>query len=314
MNDIPLTTRLAPSPTGEIHAGTIFAALQSWLLAKSTGGEVVLRIEDLDRERSKPEFADQIMREYEALGITWDRGPYYQKDRTDAYEVAFEKLVESDLVYPCFCTRADLRSMSAPHLGEETVYDGRCASLNESEVLYRKSSLELDGRNPSMRVKLPDTSVAFTDMYQGICEYSLRRDCGDFIVRRSDGGYAYQLAVVVDDHAQGINCVSRGYDLLASTPKQMFLYEVFGWEMPYYAHFPLFCASDGRRLSKRDEDATLEMMIDDHGDPKGVLGHIAYLGGLADEDAPTTPDKLLSGFSIDSMKDLYECRRAIYFT
>ena len=310
---IPLTTRLAPSPSGEMHAGTIFAALLSWLIGRSSGGEVVLRIEDLDRSRSRQEYADRLMEDYSILGLTWDRGPFYQNDRDDEYSAAYGILAESAGVYPCFCTRADLRSMAAPHEGEETVYDGRCSHLDGKAITSKTAELESLGRSPSMRLRVPDERISFVDIIQGECDFSIPRDCGDFVVRRSDGGFAYQLAVVVDDHAQKVNCVSRGYDLLTSTPKQMLLYELLGYSIPFFAHFPLFCAPDGRRLSKRDRDATLSAMVQKYGSPEAVLGHIAYKGRLSDADEPLRPEDLLESFTIDRMKREYEGVRSIIF-
>lgn len=312
-DDRPLTSRLAPSPTGRIHAGTIFAALQAWLLAKSTGGEVVLRIEDLDPERSKASFTEAVMRDYEALGISWDRGPFFQHDRADAYRAAFEKLEADGLIYPCFCTRADLRALSAPHRGEHSVYDGRCAHLDEEEVARRTSALAEEGRGPAARIRVPDETVVFDDIYQGSCSSKLAEDCGDFIVRRSDGGFAYQLAVVVDDAEQGVDLVARGFDLLPSTPQQVFLHEALGLDVPHYAHFPLFCAPDGRRLAKRNHDASFDELVERYGSPEAVLGHIAFIGGLQGADEPATPESLLATFDATQLARSYEGRISIGF-
>ena len=209
----PVVGRFAPSPTGRMHAGNIFATLMSWLVVKSQGGRIVLRIEDLDVERSKPEFAEQLMRDLEVLGLTWDDGPYYQQGRDEVYETAFRVLEEKGLVYPCFCSRADLHAASAPHRGEKLVYAGTCRNLSADQVEARSKE-----RRPSWRVRVPDSVYSLDDAVQGHYEQLLSRDCGDFVIRRSDGLFAYQLASVVDDAAQGVNCIVRGMDLLVSTP------------------------------------------------------------------------------------------------
>lgn len=299
--------RFAPSPTGVMHAGNVFAALNSWLLAKSQGGKVVLRIEDLDEGRSRKEFADAAMRDFEALGLFWDEGPFYQHDRQDAYRDAFDKLKEAGLTYPCYCSRAEINAQSAPHgMGEKAVYGGRCRKLSPADRKRLDRKLEKEGRGPSQRLAVPSETVGFDDLYQGRFAQKLDSECGDFIVRRSDGGFAYQLAVVVDDAAQGVNCVARGYDLLVSTPQQIHLQRLLGLETPQYAHFPLFCAKDGRRLAKRNKDAALDELLSAYGSPQAVLGHVAYVGGLQPEDSPTTPEQLLAHFDAASMKKKYE--------
>lgn len=299
--------RFAPSPTGIMHAGNVFAALNSWLLAKSQGGKVVLRIEDLDEGRSRKKFADAAMRDFEALGLSWDEGPFYQHDRQEAYMDAFEKLRRAGLTYPCYCTRAEINAQSAPHgMGEKAVYGGRCRRLSPQERIRLEERLASDGRSPSQRLEVPGETVEFDDLYQGRFAQRLDTECGDFVVRRSDGGFAYQLAVVVDDAAQGVNCVARGYDLLVSTPQQIHLQRLLGLDTPQYAHFPLLCAEDGRRLAKRNKDAALDELLAVHGSPEAVLGHVAYIGGLQPEDAPATPEQLLTHFDAVSIREKYE--------
>ena len=219
----PVVGRFAPSPTGRMHAGNVFAALTAWLVAKSQGGRIVLRIEDLDAERSKPVYIDAVQRDLEALGLTWDEGPYFQHDRTEAYRAAYDELRERGLVYPCFCTRADLHAASAPHRGEKPVYPGTCRHLSDGERAARAQQ-----RMPAQRLIVPDREVAFVDQVQGSYAQNLAADCGDFLVQRSDGAFAYQLAVVVDDAAQGVTSVVRGVDLLCSTPQQLYLQELLG--------------------------------------------------------------------------------------
>ena len=299
--------RFAPSPTGRMHAGNIFAALVAWLVAKSQGGSIVLRIEDLDAERSKPQFIDAVQRDFETLGLTWDEGPYFQHDRAEAYRTAFESLRERGLVYPCFCTRADLHAASAPHRGEKPVYPGTCRNLTPEERALRAQE-----RTPAQRLLVPDESIAFRDLIQGPYEQNLASDCGDFLVRRSDGAFAYQLAVVVDDAAQGITSVVRGVDLLCSTPQQIYLQRLLGLPHPTYAHVPLIVAQLDRRLSKRDHDAAVDALLARFKTPEGVIGHIAGLTGLAPTCDPATPQQLLTTFDAAALpsrlRDLVQIR------
>lgn len=285
--------RFAPSPTGRMHAGNIFAALMSWLIVKSQQGSIVLRIEDLDVERSRADYADRVQRDFETLGLEWDEGPYYQHDRDGAYREAFERLREKGLVYPCFCTRADLHAASAPHRGEKLVYAGTCRNLSPDEVGERSKT-----RKPAYRLIVPDKSYALDDMVQGHFVQNLERDCGDFIVRRSDGMFAYQLAVVVDDAAQGVNCVVRGMDLLVSTPQQMYLQDELGLPFCSYAHVPLMVGQRDRRLSKRDRDAALDELMARYGSPAAIIGHIAWVAGLIEDDEPCMPTDLLAQFDL----------------
>ena len=295
----PVVGRFAPSPTGRMHAGNIYAALIAWLVAKSQGGHMVLRIEDLDRERSKGVYIDQIQRDFEALGLFWDEGPYFQHDRDEAYAEAFGRLEARGLLYPCFCTRADLHAASAPHRGEKLVYAGTCRHLSAEEVEARRAA----GRTPGWRVAVDGLTIAFEDLVQGSYAQKLDRDCGDFLIRRSDGAFAYQLAVVVDDAAQGVNSVVRGVDLLCSTPQQRYLQDLLGLPHPAYAHVPLLVAEQNRRLSKRDRDAALDELLARFGSPRAVIGHIAAVAGLVPEEAPATPEELLKDFSLERFRD-----------
>lgn len=292
--------RFAPSPTGRMHAGNIFAALMQWLIVRKLNGRIVLRIEDLDIERSRSSFAEQVMRDFEKLGLTWDDGPYYQQGREEAYQSAYLAISEQRNVFPCFCTRADLHALSAPHRGEKLVYPGTCRMLSEGERMQRAAT-----RNPSFRIEVPDRTYALDDMIQGHYEQNLARDCGDFVIRRSDGLFAYQLAVVVDDGEQGVNCIVRGMDLLCSTPQQMFLQDLLGLPHPRYAHVPLLVAQRDRRLSKRDRDASLDRMMADLGSPEAVLGRIAGTVGLAPSFDPVSADELLAAFDLNDLEFLF---------
>lgn len=306
--------RFAPSPTGVSHAGNIYAYLIAWLIANSQNGEIVCRIEDLDSSRSKQEYTESFLSMLDELGLTYDRGPFYQSNNKDSYEKAFKILDEKGVVYPCFCTRRDLAFQSAPHETDDThVYDRRCLSLSPYEIDSKTLKLYKEGRYPSFRLKTDSRNISFDDLIYGNQVCTLDKECGDFVVKRADREFAYNLAVVIDDIDEGVNLVSRGRDLLKSTPQQIYLYHLLDERPPEYAHFPLICAKDGRRLAKRDKDATYDNLKALYGSPEGVLGHIAYLGGLLDKDEPTTPSILLDSFDIDSLQDLYGDRQSIIF-
>ena len=303
MVDKPLVGRFAPSPTGRMHAGNIFATLMSWLVVKSQGGRIVLRIEDLDVERSKPEYSEQLMRDLELLGLPWDDGPFYQQGRDEAYEAAFRVLEEKGLVYPCFCTRADLHAATAPHRGEKLVYAGTCRGLTEKQIEERSKE-----RRPSWRLRVPSCVYELDDAIQGHYEQLLATDCGDFVIRRSDGLFAYQLASVVDDASQGVNCIVRGMDLLVSTPQQIYLQDMLGFEHCSYVHVPLLVSKLDRRLSKRDHDASLEELANTYKTPAGVIGHIAFVTGLIEVDEPIMPNDLLELFNVNEIAQMFDNR------
>lgn len=296
----PVVGRFAPSPTGRMHAGNIYAALSAWLVAKSQGGTIVLRIEDLDRDRSKAEYISAVQRDFELLGLTWDYGPFFQHDRDEAYLEAFSDLERKGLVYPCFCTRADLHAASAPHRGEKFVYPGTCRGLTAEQIAEKSMR-----RAPGQRLRVPDAAYSFEDMVQGRYEQNLAHDCGDFLIRRSDQAFAYQLAVVVDDAAQGVTSIVRGVDLLCSTPQQLYLQELLGLDHPRYAHIPLLVAEKNRRLSKRDHDAGIEELLARFKTPEAIIGHIAGICGLAPTCDPATPEQLLATFDVARLPELF---------
>lgn len=295
----PVVGRFAPSPTGRMHAGNIYAALSAWLVAKSQGGTIVLRIEDLDRDRSKAEYISAVQRDFELLGLTWDHGPFFQHDRDEAYLEAFIALERRGLVYPCFCTRADLHAASAPHRGEKFVYPGTCRGLTAEQIAVKSVR-----RAPAQRLRVPDDTYSFEDMVQGRYKQNLAHDCGDFLIRRADQAFAYQLAVVVDDAAQGVTSIVRGVDLLCSTPQQLYLQELLGLDHPRYAHIPLLVAEKNRRLSKRDHDAGIEELLARFKTPEAIIGHIAGICGLAPTCDPATPEQLLATFDVARLPEL----------
>ena len=296
----PVVGRFAPSPTGRMHAGNIYAALSAWLVAKSQGGTIVLRIEDLDRDRSKAEYISAVQRDFELLGLTWDHGPFFQHDRDEAYLEAFSALERRGLVYPCFCTRADLHAASAPHRGEKFVYPGTCRGLTAEQIAVKSVR-----RAPAQRLRVPDDTYSFEDMVQGRYKQNLAHDCGDFLIRRADQAFVYQLAVVVDDAAQGVTSIVRGVDLLCSTPQQLYLQELLGLDHPRYAHIPLLVAEKNRRLSKRDHDAGIEELLARFKTPEAIIGHIAGICGLAPTCDPATPEQLLATFDVARLPELF---------
>ena len=292
--------RFAPSPSGRIHLGNILCCLLAWLSARQKGGRIVLRIEDLDTARCPMRYAEQMIRDLGWLGLDWDEGPetrgpeepYFQSRRTALYQAALERLEALGLVYPCFCTRAELHASSAPHREDgRTVYAGTCRNLTPAQREER-----VRRRSPALRLRVPDKEISFIDGHMGPFTENLEQDCGDFLLRRSDGMFAYQLAVVVDDAAMGVTEVVRGADLLSSTPRQLYLYQLLGLTPPEFFHFPLLLAPDGRRLSKRDADAGLDSL---RGRVSGeeLLGRLAQLAGFHPSGEPSTAEGLLSEFS-----------------
>ena len=291
-----MTGRFAPSPSGRMHLGNLWSCLLAWLAARSGGGGMVLRLEDLDPDRCRPEYCDQIMRDLEWLGLDWDGAPVYQSRRTEIYQQAFQRLKQQALIYPCFCTRAERLAASAPHRADGvSIYDGRCARLTNAaqEELSRT-------RRPAWRVRVPEMEICFTDLLQGEFGENLARDCGDFILRRSDGVFAYQLAVVVDDACMGVSQVVRGRDLLSSTPRQIWLQDRLGLPHPEYGPLPLLLAPDGRRLAKRDRDRELGCLQAQY-TAQSLVGRLAWAANLIDRPQDITPQELLPLFSWEKL-------------
>lgn len=291
--------RFAPSPSGRMHLGNLFSALLAWLSVRRAGGTMVLRIEDLDPDRCRPEYAQQLADDLRWLGLDWDEGyqvggphgPYCQSERTALYEAAFRALEEKGLIYPCYCTRAERLAASAPHRSDgQVVYGGKCRHLTEKQ----RAELARD-RRPAWRLTVPRREIAFTDGLQGPYGEDLLRDCGDFILRRSDGVYAYQLAVVYDDGTMAVDQVVRGRDLLDSTPRQLYLYELLGLTPPEFYHVPLLCAPDGRRLSKRERDLDMGALRARFS-PEELTGLLAFWAGQLDWPEPVAPAELARVF------------------
>ena len=281
--------RFAPSPSGRMHLGNLFSFLLAWCSVRSQGGEMVLRMEDLDPQRTSPAFAQQIKTDLLRFGLDWDREVPWQSTRKAAYDAAFDRLDRMGLIYPCYCSRSQVHAASAPHLGQsEFVYAGTCRDLTPAQRAAQK-------RLPAWRLRVPAEEWTVCDGLQGPYTELLSRDCGDFVVRRADGIYAYQLAVVVDDADNGVTEVVRGRDLLASTPRQMYLFSLLGKPAPVYYHVPLLMAPDGRRLSKRDQDLDLGVLLQRYR-AEDIIGALAFAAGLLEKKEPISAPELASVF------------------
>lgn len=273
-----------------MHLGNLFTALLAWLSARADGGEFVLRIEDLDPDRSRAEYAEAIRDDLRWLGLDWDREMPLQSTQTPVYAEQFERLRKRGLIYPCFCTRNELHAASAPHASDGTLlYAGTCRNLTPAQIASQT-------RKPAWRIRVPEETISFRDGVFGAVTQNLATACGDFILRRSDGVYAYQLAVVCDDALGGITQVVRGCDLLPSTPRQIWLGRELGFVQPAYYHVPLLVAPDGRRLSKRERDLDMEHLRRRY-TPEQLTGRLAFLAGLRQKVSAVAPKELAHGFT-----------------
>lgn len=290
--------RFAPSPTGRIHLGNARSALLGWLQARAAGGQFLLRVEDLDRARCRPQYVDDLMRDLEWLGLTWDETPLFQSARDDVYRDALAQLEREGLVYPCFCTRAEIaRAASAPHgLSDEGPrYPGTCSRLSSAEISERART-----RVPAYRFRAQPGEVRFVDGLQGPYSQDVEAVVGDFVVRRNDGVASYQLAVVVDDAATRITHVLRGDDLLSSTPRQLQLYAALQLSPPEFFHVPLVLGEDGKRLAKREGAFALAELRERGLPAERVLGLLAAWSGLGD-GSPQTLSELVQRFRPEAL-------------
>ncbi len=284
--------RFAPSPTGRLHLGNARSALLGWLDVRARKGEFLLRIEDLDPQRSSRAATDGIFEDLEWLGLSWDGPVLFQSARTEAYDAALERLQRAGRVYPCWCSRAEVaRAASAPHAGDDgPVYPGTC----------RRAPVARADRTPALRFVVEPGPELVHDALAGDFGHDVATAVGDFVVRRSDGVASYQLAVVVDDAAQGITDVLRGDDLLSSTPRQSQLFRALGAAAPHFAHVPLLVQPDGRRLSKREGGSTVAALRERGWTPERVVGLLAGFSGLGD-GRPVAAAELVSGFSLSKV-------------
>lgn len=299
--------RYAPSPTGFLHLGNARTALAAWLHARAQGGEFVLRIEDLDSQRSKQEFVKANIEELRWLGLDWDEGPdvggryqpYIQSQRHTFYQEALGILQKRQQLFECYLSRKDLQEIaSAPHEAVP-VYSNKERKLNEE----LKNQKKLEQKIPSLRFRVPDKTVLFHDSLAGPQTFSTLHDVGDFVIKRADGEWAYQLAVVVDDLAMKISEVVRGDDLLGATAAQLLLYEALGATPPTFTHIPLLLDETGQRMSKRKGSLTLSALREQGVKPQRIIGLLAYLLGFWNEAAELEAKDLLSSYSINNYKN-----------
>lgn len=293
------TGRYAPSPSGVMHLGNLAACLLAWLDIRKLGGRLIFRMEDLDPERSSAEFAQNIASALTRLGLNWDEGypdaGYSQGERTALYEDVFGLLLKKDMLYPCYCSRSERLAASAPHPGEQRTDPGcKCRHFSAAQ----RHELEAAGRRPAWKIKVPDKTISFTDGHYGSFSENLA-ESGDFIIKRSDGVFAYQLAVSFDDMDMGIDRVVRGRDLLSSTARQIWLISELGGMAPQYCHAPLLVTDGSRKLSKRFGDLNTDSLLERYS-PEELLGYIAGLLGISDGSAESA-GSLLERFSWDSV-------------
>jgi len=284
--------RLAPSPTGALHLGNARTFLIAWLRARSRGGKVILRMEDLDHPRGKPGAAAAV-EDIRWLGFDWDE-EYVQSERKRLYRAALERLASA--LYPCVCSRKDVENaQSAPHAGEQLFYPGICRGRLAS---WREAQAFMSPRTPCWRFRVPDdTVVRFDDVFAGPFEQDVSRTLGDFPVARDEFGAGYTLAVTVDDALMGVTEVVRGDDLLAATPAQILLYRALGYEPPAFCHVPLVVGTDGRRLAKRHGDTRIASYRAAGRRPEELLGLLARTCGWGD-GSPVSLRDLLPRFTL----------------
>jgi len=293
-------TRLAPSPTGALHLGNARTFLLNDLLARQRGWRVLMRVEDLDGPRVKAGAADAMLDELRWLGLRWDGDVVRQSDRGEAYTAALSRLVEIDAVYPCVCTRKDVETAAtAPHRGEEAAaYPGTC----RDKYVTAEQAKRLTSRPVAWRVRVDGEAIEFADGFAGPQRVVLGETCGDFVIMRRAGHAAYQLAVVVDDAAAGVDCIVRGDDLLDSAARQIHLRRLLGLSPePAYWHVPLVVGADGRRLAKRHGDTRLSHYRQAGATPQRVLGLLGYWSGLLDRREEADVDDLLERFDLDRL-------------
>ncbi len=295
-----LVGRFAPSPTGRMHLGNIWAALLAWLAVRSADGVMILRVEDLDPERSKKSYSQQLMKDLDWLGLDWDEGPdcgglfvpYYQSERFERYDAAFRRLVENGHAYPCFCSREERNAASAPHRGEQTgIISDPCLKMGSFQ---RK--IAMDTRRHTWRLQNHGEEINFLDLNYGEFRHRLNMAQDHVVLRRSDGVYAYPLAVVADDGEMEVNQVVRGADLLTSTPVQLYLMDLLGYKRPQYGHVPLLVDVHGHRLSKRQKSLDLGALIASGWTADGIIGFLAHQAGFLDEMEPVKARELVDCF------------------
>lgn len=301
-SDSVVRGRFAPSPSGTLHLGNLLSSLLAWLDVRSQGGVMLFRLEDLDPDRSFDTYAEQMARDLEWLGLDWDEGwrpgsaDCRQGNRTEHYKAALEALTKKGLVYDCYCSRAERLAASAPHPGEAWSGGCRCKTLSPHEIAEKAKS----GRKPAKKLTVQKEAFCRTDGHYGPQSEVLLPGRDDFIIRRSDGVFAYQLAVSVDDMEMGVTRVVRAQDLMSSTSRQIQLIRTLGGTPPEYCHAPLLVAPDGRKLSKRDGDLNMDWFRE-HYTPEELIGMMAHLVRLQPTPAPIKAEELIAEFAWDKI-------------
>jgi len=287
--------RLAPSPTGRLHLGHARSFLLAWWHARSRGGSIVLRIEDLDTTRVRPGMVESTLEDLRWLGLDWDGEPLLQSSDTTPLASACERLLASGEAYPCVCTRSEIQALSAPHAGEiEPRYPGTCRDVFASIEDARQRS----GREPALRLKIPEGPIEIADGLHGAASFDVAREVGDIVLRRRDGAFAYQLAVVVDDARQGVNEVVRGEDLLPSAARQWHVQNALSLPHPRWWHVPWVADETGERLAKRRDSISLSSLRSEGVDPRAIVAWAARSSGIA--CAPSaSPADLLRRFEME---------------
>ena len=297
-SDIVVRGRFAPSPSGTLHLGNLLSSLLAWLDVRSLGGVMLFRLEDLDPDRSFDRYAEQMAKDLLWLGLDWDEGwrpgsaHCRQGNRSDRYEEALSKLQQKGLIYDCYCSRAERLAASAPHPGETLDQGCGCRLLSGADIERKK----LAGRKPAQKCITKAQTIRWFDGHFGPQDDVLMPGRDDFIIRRSDGVFAYQLAVSVDDMEMGVTRVVRAQDLMGSTARQIYLIQTLGGIAPDYCHAPLLVAQDGRKLSKRDGDLNMDYFRT-HFTPEQLIGILAKLAGLQETAQPIQASELIEFFS-----------------
>lgn len=300
-------TRFAPSPTGRMHLGNLWIAFLNWLWTRQQGGTIILRMEDIDKDRCHPSYAEGILKDLAWMGLDYDEGPEgtyaygstVQSRRYDIYGKILSEMEKKGHIYPCYCSRSRIHQvLSAPHEGENRpVYDGHCRNLSEKE---RKAMT----KPPCWRVAMEEGNTTFSDLFFGNVTRHLKKGADDFVIRRADGLVAYQLAVSIDDGAMGVTHVFRGNDLLDSTPYQVFLMEKLGYQPPVYGHLPLLTDKKGIRLSKRQQGITIEELRNRGYSPEDLMGLLLHLAGGLPDMRPVTRKEAVENFPFEKLKNL----------
>ena len=302
-----IRSRFAPSPTGRMHLGNLWIAFLNWLWTRQRGGKIILRMEDIDRDRCRKEYEEGILEDLAWMSLDFDEGPEgiysygpaVQSRRYDIYDSILSAMEKKGHIYPCYCSRSRIHQvLSAPHEGEaRPVYDGHCRNLTPKE---RESMT----KNPCWRVRMEESTISFTDLFYGTITRTLKAGADDFVVRRADGLVAYQLAVSIDDGEMGITHVFRGNDLLDSTPGQAWLIQKLGYQVPAYGHLPLLVDTRGIRLSKRQKGITVRELRNRGLRPEDLTGLLLHLAGGLPELRPVSLEEALEDFPFEKLTAL----------